>query len=183
MATARGIGESLVEYAKKEADFTARRGLVGDLFPYIWTASKRMSVRAIAKWLQEAHGVTLSANTIARGLRKEDEHWMELAERVVAGARPVEKRSKEPVLAILRMRDIEEFEKRCVTNLNKYRFSTPEPTITEANLFTAEYEAAVMGVEILLNDWFALPSEARERCMPYVTLALGGVEAERSKKK
>lgn len=179
MVTSRDIGTSLVEFAKKDAAFSARRGLVGELFPYIWAASKRMSVRAIALWLQKEHGVTLSANTIARGLRNEDEHWTERAEEVVAAARAVEKRCKLPVVSILTM-DNEAFE-TCFDTLSHFKFPAVQNEETMSPIL-AEIEEAVLAGAALKENWFALPAEARERCMRFVTVAMREFEAEGSKK-
>jgi hypothetical protein len=84
----RDVGKSLVEYSKDIAEFTAQRrlGLIDELFPYIYRASKRMSTRAISRWLKESHGVKLSAVTIAKSLRESDRHWLSLFEEVEPAA-------------------------------------------------------------------------------------------------
>lgn len=62
------IGKELADYAKNEADFSAQRGRIEELFPYIWIASRRMSLRKISEWLEKAKGVSLSANTLSRAM-------------------------------------------------------------------------------------------------------------------
>ena len=46
------VRQALVEHAK-QADFSAQRGLIDELFPAIFQASKRMSLRAISRWLRD----------------------------------------------------------------------------------------------------------------------------------
>ncbi len=66
----RGIGLSLVAHPR-EAD-TSARGLIDELFPYIYEASSRMSSRAISAFLRDAHNVSISPSTITRSLKRSD---------------------------------------------------------------------------------------------------------------
>lgn len=66
----RDIGVSLVAYAR-ETD-TSARGLIDELFPYIYDASSRMSSRAISAFLRDAHNVSISPSTITRSLKRSD---------------------------------------------------------------------------------------------------------------
>ena len=81
------MGHDLLQFAKSDADFTAQRGIVDDLFPYIYQASKRMSTRAISRWLEEVHDVKLSAVTIAKALRESNKYWELFWERIEPSAR------------------------------------------------------------------------------------------------
>jgi hypothetical protein len=67
-------GESLIEHAKG-AEFSAQRGIVGGLFPYIFQASKRMSARAISGFLEEKHDIKVSYVTLGKALRQPDKYW------------------------------------------------------------------------------------------------------------
>jgi len=116
---------------------------------------------------------------VARGLRKEDEHWTERAEEVVTAARAVEKRCKLPVVSILTM-DVGAFE-RCSDAVNRFKFPTVQNEKTMTPIL-AEVEEAVLACAALKENWFALPAEARERCMRFVTVVMREADAEASKK-
>jgi hypothetical protein len=68
------IGNSLVEHARNDA-LTERRGVVEELFPFIVQASKKMSARAISRFLEENHDVKVSYVTIGRALRNPKKYW------------------------------------------------------------------------------------------------------------
>jgi len=59
------------------------------LFPYIFVASRRMSLRTISAWLQDKHEVSLSPAAISRALAKPEFHLERLAESIAAPARYV----------------------------------------------------------------------------------------------
>jgi hypothetical protein len=68
------IGKSLSQYARK-AEFTAQRGLVSELFPFLVDATNRMSARAISRFLENEHGVKLSSVSITKALKEPEKHW------------------------------------------------------------------------------------------------------------
>jgi hypothetical protein len=80
------IGNEMMEYAE-QADFTAQRGLIDELFPFIYMASKRMSLRAITRWLEENHRIQISVNAVAKAMRNQEEFWARLVEDVEPSAR------------------------------------------------------------------------------------------------
>jgi hypothetical protein len=82
--TPEQIGAELVEAAKNQT--TDSLPLSTKLFPYIYIASRRMSLRAISRWLQDNHGVSLSAATISRALHSQELHLERLAESIAAPA-------------------------------------------------------------------------------------------------
>lgn len=59
------------------------------LFPYIFVAARRMSLRSISTWLQEKHGVSLSPAAISRALASPGLHLERLAESIAAPTRYV----------------------------------------------------------------------------------------------
>jgi hypothetical protein len=81
---AEQIGAELVEAAKSQAEDSLP--LSTKLFPYIYIASRRMSLRVISRWLQEKHGVSLSAAAISRALNSRELHLERLAESIAAPA-------------------------------------------------------------------------------------------------
>ena len=54
------VGQNLVEHSKS-SDLERKRGLVVELFPFIFGAHERMSARAVSQFLKEKHGIKLSA--------------------------------------------------------------------------------------------------------------------------
>lgn len=68
------IGDSLLEHAQA-AEFTAQRGVIESLFPYVVQASKRMSARSISRFLEEQHQVKVSYVTIGKALRQPARYW------------------------------------------------------------------------------------------------------------
>lgn len=85
--TAEQIGAELVEASRSQSEDSMP--LSTRLFPYILVASRRMSLRAISCWLQEKHGVSLSAAAISRALNSRELHLGRLAESIAPPARYV----------------------------------------------------------------------------------------------
>jgi hypothetical protein len=79
------IGQSLVDASQQED--TSARGLVTELFPFIFTAARRMSARSISRFLKEGHNVKISAVTISRALKEPEKHLEPFAEEVEPQAR------------------------------------------------------------------------------------------------
>ncbi len=75
------VGQQLVGHSKS-AEFTANRGLVVDLFPFIFEASERMSARAISRFLMEEQNIRLSAVTITKALNDPKKSWVSFFESV-----------------------------------------------------------------------------------------------------
>lgn len=67
------VGNSLIEHVRDAV--ATRPGIVDELFPYIVQASKKISARAIARFLEEKHGVKVSYVTIGRALRNPGKYW------------------------------------------------------------------------------------------------------------
>lgn len=93
-------GRRLVNHAEKIG--TTARGLVTDLFPYIYAASKRMSTRAISSYLQKNHNVKISPATIARALREPKKHIEVFAETVEPHARNLAEAHGVDILTVLK---------------------------------------------------------------------------------
>src|ERR1039457_3950205 len=69
-----GVGQKLLAHSKV-TEFTARHGLVVELFPFIVGAAERMSARAISRFLEKEQGVKLSSVTIQRALNDPKKSW------------------------------------------------------------------------------------------------------------
>lgn len=143
------IGASLV--ARSQENEISGRGLATTLFPYIYTASKRMSTRAISAFLQEEHGVKLSAVTIAKALREPEKHAAVAVDRIEPAAR---------VVAAAQGADVEEL----LGNADYFAaIRDKPPTIhgtrdDELRDAIFEYKDAIEDLE---KEWFALPSDLR----------------------
>ena len=151
------IGEDLVKCAEEDEEFSAQRGLMDELFPYIYRASKRMSTRAISRWLKDTRNIKLSAVTIAKGLREADEYWASYYDEVepyaiiIGGAH---KLTEKEVLD-----DEEWFE-----GIDSILPSTWHEDDEDAEYYTAMYK--------LRTEWYQmLDSVCREACLNSVRAA------------
>lgn len=79
------VGQKLVGHSKS-TEFTANRGLVVELFPFIFEASERMSARAISRFLEEEQNIKLSAVTITKALNDPKKSWLSFFETIEESA-------------------------------------------------------------------------------------------------
>lgn len=153
----REIGSELRRYAEEEAEFSAQRGCIDDLFPYIWSASKRMSTRAISRWLKAAHNIKLSAATIAKSLRETDESWNKFFERVEPSADIVARAHKYESGRDLLKEDLEH---------GVFNFVVSNPPMVSGERGYDEYGNALT---VLQELWFGVLDDAgREECLASV---------------
>jgi len=89
MKAIKDIGRQLVEHAEQMETFNARRGIVEELFPYIFEASKRMSLRGISRWLAAEQKIRLSPQAIAKAMRDPGKYWVRMLEAVEPALRIV----------------------------------------------------------------------------------------------
>jgi hypothetical protein len=153
------IGAGLVQYADESAEFSAR-GVLGELFPYIYQASRRMSTRAISRWLAEGPKIKLSAVSIAKALRSPEKYWQQFAEFVEPQARIVEEALDW---------SMEEFLYNTDSFLHVIDDPETKPKISgdsqdEMGRSLGEYEAAV---GFLKDKWFSLDTSVRDNCWRY----------------
>src|ERR1700677_4892934 len=55
--------------------FSAARGFLATMYPYLLIASQRMSTHAISAWFEENYSISISAVTIAKALREPGKNW------------------------------------------------------------------------------------------------------------
>lgn len=79
------IGQKLVGHSKS-TEFTANRGLVTELFPFIFEASERMSARAISRYFLDEQNIKLSAVTITKALNDPKKSWVSFFESIQPSA-------------------------------------------------------------------------------------------------
>lgn len=152
------IGAALVEHAKGEAEFSAQRGLVDELFPYIYAASDRMSSRSISRWLAETRNIKLSRETIARALRNPQKYWEAMFERVERAAELFANYRERSIRSVLTEEGVFALSK---DDALPGRFRNAE----EAQQVTEAYEDAVSTLE---EHWFAHDEGVREACLANV---------------
>lgn len=159
------IGKELLEHSKTGAEFSAQRGLMRDLFPYVYAASKRMSIRAISRWLEKEKRIKISYNTIAIAMRNPKKYWKEFFSHIVSNARKVAKAYKVTPEELLQNHNL--FLK-CQKNPPKCTGGLPEGT---------EW---VFGcaLHVIERDWFCLPEEVRMQCYPFFNELLNEPEQE-----
>jgi hypothetical protein len=144
--------------AAKEMPFQPR-GLVEGLFPFIYEASRRMSTRAISRWLEAEHGIKLSAVTIAKALRNSERHWQDFGEDIQVAALVIEDASGVPMEDFL-------FDSNLLHNVisSDYvakRAGSPDETADFVNdCYRAE--------QILVKRWVPLNSSTQGLAAPYV---------------
>lgn len=161
------LGDHLVEDSKINEEFSAQRGLIDELFPYIYEASKRMSCRAISRWL-ETNGTKLSAATIAKALREPAPYWQAIADEVEPAARIFASAHNLDFMDVLTNHDLfflQSGESPHVEGI------TNEGAMNSLN----EYEKAKAQ---LREEWFSLSDFAREACLTYAHF--GDKEGEKS---
>ncbi len=157
----REIGSNLIAYSHEVE--TSARGVVTDLFPYIFTASKRMSTRAISAYLEEHHQVKISAATIGRALRAPEKHLEAFADRIEPQARIVAGALDQSICDLL-------------SDPMYWKHSTdPErsrPSLDADNL-EGEYREYTSAIDFINSEWFGHCSDLRARTFKYIQDADG----------
>jgi hypothetical protein len=145
------VGQKLLAHSK-EAEFTAKRGLVVDLFPFIYGASRRMSARAISRFLEKEHGFPLSSVTITKALNDPAKYWQLFFDQIEPHARVWEKDEKIPMKDFLFREKYfpEPFESRVIQAAAKMMV---KPEVIQA-------------VRVLRDKWFSIDYETRLRAQP-----------------
>jgi len=151
------VGDRLLEYSK-EGDFTAQRSLIGELFPYIFLASRRMSARAISRWLETEEGIKISDVAVARALRNSKKHWRDLVDNVEPAARVFGAAHDMSVAGVLDApEDLFESLAAGTPTLNSDSNGDMWDSL-------AEYEDAA---HTLRHCWYIYPDAVRAECRPF----------------
>ena len=150
----QATGNDLLKYAEHEAEFTAQRGLLDELFPFIYVASKRMSLRAICRWLEETRRIVISVNAVSKAMRNQEAYWAQLVEAVEPAARTfAEAHDTHPVNIL----DNEDYFK-------SLEVAPPIITAEDSEGVAKEFGQVSDAAGVIRNRWFALPEEARNQC-------------------
>ena len=156
--SATDIGLKLVGHAKS-TEFTAHRGLVIEMFPFLFEASQRMSARAISRFLLEEQGVKLSGVTITKALNDPKKSWNAYFDAIEPSARVIANWVKSEAFAFL-------FKSRVAyeSHIDK-AIGNPLGRLG-AKLFLKD--DVVSADRILRAKWFCINTETRQKAKPYL---------------
>ena len=163
------VGQKLVGHSKS-AEFTANRGLVVELFPFIFEASERMSARAISRFLQEHQNIRLSAVTITKALNDPKKSWISFFETLEPSATIIAKWHRPASFKYL-----------FISKSNfEVRTSPPDDNpigrvIARKALAWLRPERVAAG-KVLLEKWFTIGMATRLKARPFLEEYLMSLE-------
>jgi hypothetical protein len=160
------IGEALVDYSR-EAEFSAQQSVMEELFPSVFVASKRMSLRAISIWLDKTQKVKITPMTLSRAMRAADKYWKIIANKVEPAARLFAAAHKVSMNDILSNQEL-------ITQL------LLEPPIVSGEDHLEEIWEVEKAAQTLHDSWFRYPVEARAECWKFIDM--GTVKRQKRKK-
>lgn len=161
LASPASIGQTLLAHSKS-FDREAKRGLVVELFPFIFGASERMSARAISRFLKEHDGVKLSAVTITKALNDPKKSWEQFFDTIEPQVEIYEKSQKGKKREDF-LYDDDEF-KVLLPNL-------PGRDFLRNKLWEFEVRQAI---DALRERWFSIDLGIRIKARPYLAARLLG---------
>ncbi len=157
-ATPSEIGLKLVGHAKS-ADFSANRGLVNELFPFIFEASERMSARAISRFLLEEQSVKLSAVTITKALNDPKKSWNAFFDTIEPSAKAIANWGKWETLEFL-FKGRAKYENTVDKAIGNPLGRIAAKLLVKGDVVTAD--------KVLRQKWFCIGYETRQKAKPYV---------------
>jgi len=152
----RDAGNDLVEYARNFGE-EETRSLTELLFPAIFLASKRMSSRAISRWLKENKGIKFSATSVAKALRNQERYFENIADRAFPIAEHVANSLGLDVAELL----TEE------TPPPDLLAQEQMPTVIDGDHYHDLRNYLDSAISQLREDWFNLDREIRYRALQY----------------
>jgi hypothetical protein len=163
------VGQKLVGHSKS-TEFTATRGLVIELFPFIFEASERMSARAISRFFEEEQKIKLSAVTITRALNNPKKSWLSFFESIQPEAINIARWFRPASFKYLYFSK-SDYDTRM--NFEKEGVITGAMVRGAVALFRPDRAAAV---KLLREKWFSIGLGTRLKAKPYLEehlMALG----------
>ena len=155
------VGQKLVGHSKS-AEFTATRGLVIELFPFIFEASERMSARAISRFLEEEQKIKLSQVTITRALNDPKKSWLSFFESIEPAAVVTAKYFRPSSFKYL-FASKSEYETRVAPDSNS-KFGQ---ALTHGMRAIIQPERAAAH-HLLIQKWFSIGLGTRLKAKPYL---------------
>ena len=148
-----GIGRKLLDHAK-EADVSAKRGTVVELFPYIFGAHERLSARAIGRFLEKEQGIKLSPATITKALNDPKKYWNLFFDTI------------EPLLVIYEKMEPKERRENYLYDDKAFaKVEFPGRDVMRKILLNYEFARAI---DDLREKWFAIDFATRLKARPYL---------------
>ena len=145
-----GLGQKLLAHSQQAA-FSAKRGLVVELFPYIFAASERLSARAIGRFLEAEQGIKLSPVTITKSLNDPKKSWNGFFDLIEPHALVFQKETGTPLAEFLFKDKILKDSKHWALRLSKKL------------AFTADFDRADL---LLREKWFSIDLAIRNKARP-----------------
>jgi hypothetical protein len=164
------VGQKLVGHSMS-AEFTANRGLVIELFPFIFEASARMSARAIGRFLEEHQNIRLSAVTITKALNSPKKSWIAVFETLEPHATIMAKQFRPASFKYLFLSKAD-FE-------NRIKPENAEGPISRALVSTARawlLPERVAAAKFLTEKWFSIGMVTRLKARPHLEEHLMSLE-------
>ena len=163
------VGQNLVGHSKS-AEFTANRGLVVELFPFIFEASERMSARAISRFLLDEQNIKLSAVTITKALNDPKKSWISFFESIQPSATVIAKWFRPATFKFLYLSK-SDYENR--TSLRKEGVIAGVVARGAMALLRPEW---VTANKLLREKWFSIGLATRLKAKPYLEEYLMALE-------
>jgi hypothetical protein len=148
-----GAGQKLLDHSRS-TEFTARRGLVVEMFPSIFGAAERMSSPAISQFLESELGVKLSSVTINKALKDRHKTWNLYFDEVEPAARVYAKDNGDRLREML-------FKKQIF-------FKPAVNPILKAAVKALVKEEVAHAISILRTKWYSIELEIRLKARPYL---------------
>jgi hypothetical protein len=161
------IGQTLVEHAHK-VKLEEKRGVVVELFPFIYEASSRMSARAISRFLWEKHHVKLSAVTIAKALSDPKKSWNRYFDVIEPFAKVFEKGSY-----LSRMSDFLFDDKEFNRMFDGFPIRAYRGHWLDLKALCRITVADAQAANILRDKWVSIGIDIRLKARPYIEHRLG----------
>lgn len=164
------VGQKLVGHSKS-AEFTANRGLVVELFPFIFEAADRMSARAIGRFLQEEQNIRLSAVTITKAINDPKKYWVSFFDTLEPHATIMAKQFRPASFKYLFLSKAD-FE-------NRIKPETRDGLISRALVSTARallLPERVAAAKFLTEKWFSIGMATRLKARPHLEEHLMSLE-------
>lgn len=150
----KNIGANLIEHAEEAPIST--RGIINELFPYIYVASKRMGTRAISEWLDKEQNIQLSHVTIYKALKNSEVHLKRIFENIYDAASQLETHACGDTERI--------FGSKITFMFSKEVFDDMEKRMSDSRSLDPEVEALDFLFRKIRRDWYSLPKEVRAAC-------------------
>jgi hypothetical protein len=162
------IGQTLVAHAHK-VKLEEKRGVVIELFPFIFEASARMSARSISRYLKEKHGVQLSAVTVSKALSDLKKSWNQYFDVIEPFAKVFEKGSYLTPMSVFLFDDRKFNEMVEAFPIRAFKGHWLDLKAL-CRITVADAEAA----NILREKWVSISMDIRLKARPYIEHRLGG---------